>query len=836
MGQQLYRSALRAATSASKRGAPLAEAGNGPFAQAIKAGRRPPDSLVQHLDDWEEFHNGQAADLGAAIDKSQDHYRPRFEQALQGEAGEALLAAHDDNVRLWSRHQSRHQTAATASYQASAQVQNVQAEIDDLAQAGEEEFNAAVQQRDSARALSVWQSYSSQADAVVAKATPTIASTVKGAGFTIPMDAPIDKHGSSEKDDSKQSKQGEDSKPTGKEGDGDAKQGGDAKPAGNTADGGDATQSSDAKPTANGTNGGDAIQSSDAKPTANGANGGDATQNRMPNGMPMMPSQARTAGSGGAGMPSGLGSGLGSGGPGGLGSGMGSGMSSGLSPSSLSSGLGSAGTSPASAGGSPFGSMPSPLADAGAGFQSGLASGMGSSGGMAPISQMSQQPLAPFSSQQPMVAAPPAGGAVSPAGMTPSAGLPAASQPAGVAGSGGFGAPGGMAGGMVPPAGAMGAAGQPLAPYSPPGAGVPPGGASTAPAAGGGPAPAGSGSTSGGGPSPVMAGGPGTSGAMTAAAAASEDTNPDVVTAQRVLAGLVRGSEASEMLVVWAVAVLRSPYGSQIMVANNMGGGGYLPAKVFLPTTAHLAVSDPVLPIGWAADWMGCQRPSKILADHFTRLRKLVAGVSVSAMVTTELWPEPPGCGGDFVPMQHRDVLGMLSQAPRLDGGHLHRLAVLDQGLAQRVDALDRGGDVSAWAAATLTGTVFKEAAKPDGTGSALVHAIDAEILQAVNDGTADAERWKAYDRAAEQRDSGAALWPDTHAPRDNDGSDAARAAILWYQHYYRAGRMIELVRCWKARPPRLAEVVYCAITAGFGSLAVSTLAAMEHHLGEQGK
>ena len=48
MGQQLYRSALRAATSAAKSGAQVADAGEGPFAaQAIKAGRRPPDSLVQ---------------------------------------------------------------------------------------------------------------------------------------------------------------------------------------------------------------------------------------------------------------------------------------------------------------------------------------------------------------------------------------------------------------------------------------------------------------------------------------------------------------------------------------------------------------------------------------------------------------------------------------------------------------------------------------------------------------------------------------------------------------------------------------------------------------------
>ncbi|MEB3031734.1 hypothetical protein KV113_09210, partial [Mycolicibacter sp. MYC340] len=285
---------------------------------------------MQHLDDWEAFHNGQSADLGAAIDKSQDHYRPRFEQALKGAAGEALLAQHDENVRLWSRHQSRHQTAATASYQASAQVQDVQAQIDDLAQAGEQEFNAAVKQRDSARALSVWQTYSSQADAVVAKAAPTIASTVQGAGFTIPMDAPIDKHGPTEKDDSKQSKEqdgkGEDStKGPGKSSDGgDAKQGSDAKSTGNSSDNGDGMQSSDTKPTGNtsgdgmqssdtkptGNTSADGMQSSDAKPTGNSVNGGDAMQNRVPTNMPMMPSQGRGSG-GSGGMPSGLGSGLG---------------------------------------------------------------------------------------------------------------------------------------------------------------------------------------------------------------------------------------------------------------------------------------------------------------------------------------------------------------------------------------------------------------------------------------------------------------------------------------------------------------------------------------------
>jgi hypothetical protein len=329
-----------------------------------------------------------------------------------------------------------------------------------------------------------------------------------------------------------------------------------------------------------------------------------------------------------------------------------------------------------------------------------------------------------------------------------------------------------------------------------------------------------------------MAGNPGSSAAMSALAGSSAETNPDLLTAQRVLAGLVRGSEESGALVVWAVAVLKLPEGPQIVVANNMGGGWYLPPKVFLPTTARLAVSNLSLPMGWADEWMGCQKPSKILVDYFDWLRKLIAGVSVSAIVTTELWPEPPrDCGGDFLGMQHKDALRLLSEAPKLDAAHQHRLAVVDPWLAQRVNSLDRGGDVSSWAAATLTAAVFREAANPDGTGLPLVQNADADMLQAVNDGTANAEMWAAYDRAAGQRDSGAAMWPDTHAPRDNDGSQVARAAILWYTHYYRKGRMIELIRCWKARPPRLAEVVYCGMVGGFGPVVANMIADMERRL-----
>jgi hypothetical protein len=539
--------------------------------------------------------------------------------------------------------------------------------------------------------------------------------------------------------------------------------------------------------------------------------------------------------------PMGTNGGSGISGAGGLTSGLGSGLRPSSAPLGSVAGV-SAGTSPASvmpqvpSGGSgPAPASASPLANAGSSFQSGLASGMGATGGMGSPITPPTQPLQPLAPQQPAVAAP---GGLDPAGVPAGSGWSGPVDSAGVSSGHGGAGPGGGTAMMPPPAGIASA--QPLAPYSPAGAGAAGGAGSRAPTsptppAGGGsagqPAGTGGGGSAGGSPGapPMLTGNPGSSTAMSALAGSSTEVNPDLLTAQRVLAELVRGSEESAALVLWAVAVLKSPFGSHIVVANNVGGGRYLPPTVYLPTTVRMAVSDPSLPLGWADVWMGCQKPSKILVDYFDRLRKVIAGVAVSALVTTELWPEPPHAfGGDFLGMEHKNALRMVSEAPKLDAAHQHRLSVVDLGLAQRVNSLDRGGDVSARAAATLTGVLFREATNPDSTGSSLVERADGDMLQAVSDGRANPEMWAAYDRAVDQRHDGAATWPEQHAPRDNDDSAAARAAILWYTHYYRVGRMIESIRLWKARPPRLAEVAYCGIMVGFGPAVVNTIAAME--------
>lgn len=819
IGRQLYTQAVSAAKAGQGAAGTLAsEVGESAFAHAIKDGRRPPDSVWQHLDSWYEFHTGQHQDLNEAIERSKNTYAPRFAQALQGQAGEALQAKLHENHQLWATHADMHQSAGLASYQASSIIQSAQRDIDLIAEDGEKEFNDAVQRHDAAGALQVWRTYSQQADGVVSKTAPKVGRVLRAAGFDIPQDTPPKKLDGTQTDPDEHKPK---VKPAKNEHHKDGTQT-EVKP----GDGTDGTQTG--------------LPPGDGNPPVPGQPLGDGTQTNV------LPRPGQTPF-----MPPGLGSG-----GGGLGSGGGSGgsrmpsLGSGL-PSQMGSmgGLG-AGTSPASAmpqvpgGGAASPASPSPLASTGSSFQSGLASGMGATGGMSGPVTPPPQPAQPLAATQAPVASPgTAGAGMGPAGMPAGSGwssAPVDSAGAG-GGHGGGSAPIGGGGGMMPPAGM---AAQPLAPYSPPGAGAPGAGAAapnapTSPAGGssaGGPGAGASGPVGGGpGAPPMLTGNPGSSAGMSALAASSTDLNPDVLTAQRILGELAHGSEASKMLVLWAVVVLRSPVGTHIAVANNVGGGGYLPAAVYLPSTVRLAVSDPALPMGWADVWMGGRFPSKILIDYCERLSKVSAGVSVSALVTTELWAQAPhDFAGDFVGIDHRDALRLVNEAPKLDAAHQHRLAVLDPGLYQRANGLDRGGDLSAWAAATLTRTVFQEALNPDGTGSALVEHADAEMLQAVSSGAATAPLWAAYDREIAQRHDGAVLWPDQHAPRDNDDSDLARAAILWYTHYYRIGRMIELIQCWKNGTPRLAELVYCGIKAGFGTTVVTTIAAMEQHLAQQ--
>lgn len=499
--------------------------------------------------------------------------------------------------------------------------------------------------------------------------------------------------------------------------------------------------------------------------------------------------------------------------------------SSALNPSSAfnpaSSGASSslnAPTSPATS--NPLQSFTAPLSDTAGSFQSGLSSGLGSSAvsGVGPRAvdpAMLSSPPAAVTGQP--VAAAQAPGVVGPAGP------PAPTPPA--AGPMGGGMPMG-GGGMIPPA--AGAA--PLGPYTPPGGTPPPAGtpAATTAAAGPSAAPAAStpGSAQGGTTAAPLVGS--TTGA--AAAMADQETNPDLATATQVLEGLVRGTNAAPDLVhaEWAVAVTRTAMGPITVIASSVGGGAYLPSSVYVPMGVRVAPLDSSLPMGWAAQFMGWQHPVDVVIAHAQTMAKTVAGVRVSAIATTDGFGPRPKDGADFAAVTVREILGRPGSAPAFDGGHLHRLATVDPSLAQRVAALDRGGDMTTAVAADMSVAVIRAAqehTRPDGVG--LVHDDDVKALLAIKD--RKPVDWDQHFQDVAARDNHAIVMPEAAAkPVDLDDAEVSVAIRARYTGFYIAGRIVELVRCWRQSPPSILDIAYCGLMAGAGGAVAGVVGVWE--------
>jgi hypothetical protein len=769
------------------------------------------------LDQLADAHEQQASTLRTAGDTSCNVHRPRLKEALKGQGGTEQIAEHNANIGLWDTHADLYKTSGDAVRLAAGELRSLQHDLRLLIEDKEPQYQAATRSGKTVAAQAIMTSTLTEADDMVAKRGQTATMYVRGVNFTAPLpDRPATDP------DGQNGQNGQNGNPH-HDKNTDLPVDGDTKTTAKGGDTGDAAAGQSQRDVETGLPPDATTPLTQSLPRdvqtdlppAGPANGGPAPATSPLTTFPQalggsMGRAASGSGGGGAGGGSAL-----------------SGLGSGLNPGSMGSGIP---TSPASS----LGSAPaaqsaaSPLANAGSSFQSGLASGMGAT---APP-PVAAQPIAQqaTAAQQPLMGSPAAGSG--------SAGVPVA--PHEVPDGGGTGpVQGGSGGGpvggapMMPPA-AMGAG--PLAPYSAPGAGgaPPAGGAPTTPAAGGqassggGAAPAGgSGLPSG----PVLAGGAGSGSAMGGMAASASEVSADMLLAQRVLGGLVRGCEFWPSPIAWAVSVVKTPVGSQVVVANSVGGGSYLPATVFLPSTARLAVVDPALPFGWAQRWMGCQKPSKILVDHFERLSKRVAGASISAMVTTELWPVEPAGVGEFLGLQHRQALGLLSVAPVLDGAHQHRLTALDPVLAQRVSSIASNVDVAVRAAAQLTVTVIRAAQAPDATGKPLAFQDEVNVLQAVSAGTADEATWDSYNAKVASRDGEAWLWPESHAALDHDGSELSESMNLWYRRYFQGGRIVELVQSWKNSAAPLAEIAYCGVQAGFGAVVTATISAIEEQL-----
>ncbi|GAT06487.1 uncharacterized protein RMCFA_6598 [Mycolicibacterium fortuitum subsp. acetamidolyticum] len=445
------------------------------------------------------------------------------------------------------------------------------------------------------------------------------------------------------------------------------------------------------------------------------------------------------------------------------------------------------------------------LSSAASSFQSGLASGMGASGAVPPPA------LEKFAGPHPSSAAvSPGGGQVPVVPAQEASAAPAPAAPGAPAPAGGGG------GGMAPAPGGGG-----LMPYVPPGGAIPPpapGGATLPTSAQPVQSPGASAQQSAGGP-PVVASSSGSGAAAGAVAASEPEPSAELVLARRILDGLVRGTEFRDDLlnsgfVQWAVSVLELPTGQLVAIASTVGDGGYVPPGVVIPASAQLAVYDRALPIGWAHRFVGVDAAAKLLAAHAEELAR-VGDVRPAAMVSSELAVQRPReWVGEFEAVRVADIRLSRGEAPTAGGGYRHRLEAVAPDIwakTQRVlgEAMWRRV-AEAVAQTVLDEAKAVEADRPPMTPP-LVDPYDRrEVVERL--GAGQPVDWDAHHKHVAKR---GVLHPDTVL--DPDHSKESELTRTLYAHFYRAGLIVEMLRCWRDQPVSLPDVAYCGWAAGFG-------------------
>ncbi|WP_157933576.1 hypothetical protein [Mycobacteroides abscessus] len=507
-------------------------------------------------------------------------------------------------------------------------------------------------------------------------------------------------------------------------------------------------------------------------------------------------------------------------------SGMGSGMG-GMRPPQMPTGLSGlsggslkdAATAPASSmsealSSNPLASSPN-LSSAASSFQSGLASGMGASGAVS-----ATPPLEKFAGPHPSSA-----GAASPGGgqvpVVPAQGASAPAAPSAPSGP----APVGGGGGGMAPVSPGGGGGGGLMPYVPPGGGgsVPPPGAATLPTSAQPPGTSAPPQQSAGGP-PVVASSSG-SGAAAGAVAASEPLpSAELLLARRVLDGLVRGTEVREDLfnggwVEWAVSVFALPTGQVVSIASTVGDGAYVPPGVVIPASATLAVYDRALQGGWAHRFAGVGGAAKLLAAHAEELAR-VTDVRPCAMVSSEAGVQRPReWRGEFEAVRDAEI--RMGEAPTAGGGYHHRLAAAAPDIWAKTQGV---GGWSLRAAGSMTEHVLAEAHQDSAAYEVATDRGDRREVRVVDPYDLDVvvPRLRAgtpvdWDAHLADVDERRVLHPAMVAGvLDDDDSEISQQSRVVYKHFYRAGLIVEMLRCWRDQVPSLPDVAYCAWAAGY--------------------
>lgn len=163
------------------------------------------------------------------------------------------------------------------------------------------------------------------------------------------------------------------------------------------------------------------------------------------------------------------------------------------------------------------------------------------------------------------------------------------------------------------------------------------------------------------------------------AAARERRESADAAAAKELAWKLQHAAQAVGYPIEWAVGVFRSPSGTETVVTSN-DGASYIPAGVYVPRSARVLATDPLLDDHFRQLWFGWADPARVLIEY-AQLRAEMGWRLVAAATTGPLTAlrdagveHPPSCTRQTNPLLQP---GQQTAAPGLDGMHEHRLAAL---------------------------------------------------------------------------------------------------------------------------------------------------------------
>ena len=294
--------------------------------------------------------------------------------------------------------------------------------------------------------------------------------------------------------------------------------------------------------------------------------------------------------------------------------------------------------------------------------------------------------------------------------------------------------------------------------------------------------------------------------------------SPDVLAAAALAWSLARSGDMRAYPLDWAVGVFRSPSGSETVVMSG-DGSGYVPVGVFLPRSARLMVSDPLVDSEFRQRWFGWADPARLLVEY-AALRghdewRLVAAATTGPVdafrsVSVEhTWvsrreeDRPAELAPDWAP-------------PVLDELHVHRLQSEYADLYERLEKL------------SAVAPVFRERVIFPLTRALMEAALQVEGYPQELRGLWEAVKanrepghaaWAAYNSACNQ------YFMQVGATRPGGFTDDRRPEHVpaqthsYHRGQWTAARAMEHLGGWAAQPMPLPDMVYAAAAAYVGDI-----------------